>query len=100
MKLMFCMFAEDIELLPPALFSKTVANSRSDPARLSKLLKNLFDCMAKGGLFGADQIARFNGGLFADSDTIDLAAGEIDELLQASRCDWSSVEPSIFGTLF
>ena len=101
MKLMFCMFAEDIELLPRDLFTKTVANARNDPARLSKLLQDLFDAMATGGTFGADDILRFNGGLFADADVIDLTPDEIDDCLhQAALCDWSSVEPTIFGTLF
>ena len=100
MKLMFCMFAEDIDLLPRDLFARTVANASGDPARLSKLLHNLFEAMAKGEPFGADDIAWFNGGLFADADVIDLTRAEIDQLLEAARCDWSSVEPTIFGTLF
>ncbi|MBI1914903.1 MAG: class I SAM-dependent DNA methyltransferase [Planctomycetes bacterium] len=100
MKLMFCMFAEDVELLPRALFARTVANSNKDPARLSKLLKGLFRSMETGEPFGADSIDRFNGGLFSDSDTIDLLPQEIEELHQAAGCDWSSVEPTIFGTLF
>jgi type II restriction/modification system DNA methylase subunit YeeA len=100
MKLMFCMFAEDVELLPRDLFARTVSNARHDPARLSKLLGNLFESMAKGEPFGADDIFWFNGGLFADADTVDLTPGEIDELLRAARCDWSDVEPDIFGTLF
>jgi type II restriction/modification system DNA methylase subunit YeeA len=100
MKLMFCMFAEDIELLPRNLFTRTVANSKKNPAQLSKLLKGLFRSMATGEPFGADEILRFNGGLFADEDTIDLLPEEIEQLHQAAVADWSSVEPSIFGTLF
>jgi hypothetical protein len=77
-----------------------VANARGVPARLSRLLKSLFECMAHGEPFGADDVLHFNGGLFADSDTLDLVPAEIDELLAAAHCDWSSVEPTIFGTLF
>jgi hypothetical protein len=100
MKLMFCMFAEDIDLLPRGLFTKTVANAKHDPARLSRLLTNLFESMAQGEPFGADDVLRFNGGLFADSRVLDLTPADVDELLQAAHCDWSSVEPTIFGTLF
>jgi type II restriction/modification system DNA methylase subunit YeeA len=100
MKLMFCMFAEDIDLLPRDLFARTVGNAKGDPARLSKLLRNLFESMATGEPFGADDIAWFDGGLFADADVIDLTRDEIAELAPAAGCDWSSVEPSIFGTLF
>src|SRR5438094_9803994 len=32
MKLMFCMFAEDIGLLPRELFTRTVANARENPS--------------------------------------------------------------------
>ena len=34
MKLMFCMFAEDIGLLPAKMFSRILANSKFDPLRL------------------------------------------------------------------
>jgi SAM-dependent methyltransferase len=100
MKLMFCMFAEDIDLLPRDLFAKTVTNAKGDPARLSKLLRGLFLAMEKGEVFGADEIPWFNGGLFADAETIDLTPAEIKQLLEAAHADWSNVEPSIFGTLF
>lgn len=100
MKLMFCMFAEDIEPLPKDLFTRTVGNAKNDPKKLSKLLKSLFEAMEKGGNFGPEIIEWFNGGLFADSDVIDLTPGEIKELVDACHADWSNVEPTIFDTLF
>src|SRR5262249_19359243 len=100
MKLMFYMFAEDIELLPEDLFTRTVANAKSNPAKLTRSLKGLFECMATGEPYGADEIAHFNGGLFADSHVIDLTPAEIEELHAAAGGDWSSIEPSVFGTLF
>ena len=77
MKLMFCMFAEDIELLPKKLFSKVLSGSKDEPARLAKLLGSLFEAMSEGGLFGADEILHFNGGLFKDADVIELTPAEI-----------------------
>jgi type II restriction/modification system DNA methylase subunit YeeA len=101
MKLMFRMFAEDIDLLPKDLFLRTVRNCKWEPAKLSKLLANLFDAMAnKDGTFGADEIPWFNGGLFKDAEVIDLTPTEIRHLEVAATYDWSAVEPSIFGTLF
>jgi hypothetical protein len=98
MKLMFCMFAEDIGLLPKDLFLKTVQSSKFDPARLSKLLANLFEAMAnKDGTFGADAILWFNGGLFKDADALDLTPPEIRHLAEAAEYDWSSVEPLLVG---
>src|SRR5438132_4523353 len=56
MKLMFCMFAEDIELLPNRLFTKLLTGAKNDPARLGKLLAGLFEAMRTGGDFGADSV--------------------------------------------
>jgi len=100
MKLMFCMFAEDIELLPSKLFARVVAGfqtrSRSGSA---KRCGRCWDAMAHGGMFGADAILYFNGDLFADARVIDLTAEEIKLLAAAADFDWSVVEPHIFGTL-
>jgi hypothetical protein len=101
MKLMFCMFAEDIGLLPKDLFLRTVAGSKWEPKKLTRLLADLFGAMAqKDGTFGADDIAWFNGGLFKDADVIELTPTEIRLLAAAAAFDWSNIEPSIFGTLF
>jgi len=100
MKLMFCMFAEDIDLLPDKLFSRLLVKARNDPAKVTSRLRNLFQPMARGGDFGDETIQWFNGGLFADADVVELTGGEIEELTRVSGYDWGSVEPSIFGTLF
>ena len=100
MKLMFCMFGEDIGLLPEKLFSRILSGSKNEPKRLGERLGSLFSAMAEGGDFGADQIMHFNGGLFADAEVIELRGGEIEELIRINDYDWGNVEPSIFGTLF
>src|SRR5439155_7520721 len=56
--------------------------------------------MSKGGWFGADEIAWFNGRLFDDDLALDLDAGALDILNRVSSLDWSSIEPSILGILF
>ncbi|HET6410121.1 MAG TPA: DNA methyltransferase, partial [Chthoniobacteraceae bacterium] len=100
MKLIFCLFAEDIELLPSGLFTRILTAGKKDPAKLRPTLQALFAAMSKGGLFGADEILYFNGGLFADDHVLDLTPKEIGLLLEVAAFDWSSIEPSIFGTLF
>jgi type II restriction/modification system DNA methylase subunit YeeA len=100
MRLMFCMFAEDIGLLPAKMFSKILENSKRDPERLAKQLAALFQAMAHGGDFGADPVLHFNGGLFKDADVEKLEVGEIQHIHDAAIPDWAEVEPSIFGTLF
>ena len=100
MKLMFCMFGEDTGLLPRGLFSKLLETAKANPAILPRRLEALFKAMSEGGDYGNDAIPWFNGGLFADADVIPLTQTEIDSLATVSGKDWSSVEPSIFGTLF
>jgi len=100
MKCMFCLFAEDVELLPEKLFERVLRNHRSTPQTLTPALDSLFNSMRHGGSFGAEIIQHFNGGLFDDSRAIDLLPGEIDLLIEAAKQDWSGVEPAIFGTLF
>lgn len=100
MKLMFCMFAEDIDLLPGKVFSRSLTASKKDPHKLAKTLGSLFEAMAHGGNFGADEILHFNGGLFADAEVIELTPAEIATLADTAVFDWSDVEPHIFGTLF
>jgi type II restriction/modification system DNA methylase subunit YeeA len=100
MRLLFCLFAEDIGLLPPKLFSVLLERTRHRPADFKTRLAQLFAAMATGGAFGADDIAHFNGDLFTDAEVFDLSAEDIETLLRVSKLDWSAIEPAIFGTLF
>lgn len=99
-RVVFCLFAEDVGLLPENLFSRIVEKSNREPKRFTKLIGQLFDAMANGGDFGMDTIHYFNGNLFADSAVLELTADEIDRILAGTKLDWSAVDPSIFGTLF
>ena len=99
-RLLFCLFAEDAQLLPNEVFTKLVEQTRRKATNFAPLLKQLFGAMAKGGWFGTDQIPHFNGGLFDDDTVLDLDSDGLDILARVSKLDWSSIEPSIFGTLF
>lgn len=99
-RVVFCLFAEDVGLLPENLFSRAVEKSNRDPVRFTRLLGQLFEAMAHGGDFGLEAIRHFNGDLFSDGAVLDLTAEEIDSILAATRRDWSEVDPSVFGTLF
>lgn len=100
MKLMFCMFAEDIELLPDKVFTKILKTARGDPAKLARNLAELFSAMSTGGDFWGEEVLYFNGGLFADANAIELTADEMQQLVDVARLDWANVAPHIFGTLF
>lgn len=99
-RVVFCLFAEDVGLLPENLFSRAVEKSNRDPVRFTRLLGQLFEAMAHGGDFGLEAIRHFNGDLFSDGAVLDLTTEEIDSILAATRRDWSEVDPSVFGTLF
>jgi hypothetical protein len=97
---LFCMFAEDIGLLPGKLFQRILNKRKTPAAKLNTLLGQLFCLMQSGGDFGVEDIDWFNGGLFAQIEPIELIASEVDTLRAASQMDWSSIEPAILGTLF
>lgn len=99
-RLLFCLFAEDIELLPKGIFSRLVSQTRKNSAAFARQLRTLFTEMAAGGWFGTDQIAHFDGGLFDDDFVLELDSTGLDILVRVSSLDWSSIEPSILGTLF
>jgi len=99
-RLVFCLFAEDIGLLPDMIFTRIVEKSGGDPERFGKLIAQLFEAMAHGGDFGMESIRHFNGNLFNDASVIPLTVDEVKRITGALRLDWSAVDPSIFGTLF
>ena len=99
-RLVFCMFAEDVGLLPGAMFTRMLERARRRPEDFAALAGRLFGAMAQGGDVGFETVARFNGGLFDDDSALPLARSEIDAALEAAALDWSEIDPSILGTLF
>jgi type II restriction/modification system DNA methylase subunit YeeA len=101
MRLLFCLFSEDIGLLPGKLFSRLVESNLLRPAEFTKRLRQLFSAMAgEQGSFGEHDIPYFDGGLFSDDEAYDLTRDDLAVLALSSVLDWSSIEPAIFGTLF
>ena len=99
-RLLFCLFAEDVGILPGGLFTKLVTQPHRTAGAVSEQLRQLFAAMASGGSFGADEIPLVDGGLFNDDSTLDLDGDSLHILAEVSGLDWSSVEPSVLGTLF
>ena len=99
-RLVFCMFADDVGLLPDHMFTRMLRQARRTPTRFTDLAGALFRGMAKGGLVGFETVDWFNGGLFDNSDTLPLEKSDIETVLSASDLDWSDIDPSILGTLF
>ena len=99
-RLVFCMFADDVGLLPDHMFTRMLRHARPAPQRFTELAGELFQVMAAGGRVGYETVAWFNGGLFDDSVALPLEKSDIDTVLAASDLDWSEIDPSILGTLF
>jgi hypothetical protein len=85
-RLLFCLFAEDVGLLPNKVFSKLVSTTRARAPLFVQQLGQLFEAMRTGGFFAMEDIPHFNGRLFDDATVLQL--------------DSESMEPSILGTLF
>ena len=99
-RLVFCMFADDVGLLPDHMFTRMLRHARPAPERFTELAGDLFEVMATGGRVGFETVAWFNGGLFDDSTVLPLEKSDIETVLAASDLDWSEIDPSILGTLF
>ncbi|MCC6675379.1 MAG: class I SAM-dependent DNA methyltransferase, partial [Thermomicrobiales bacterium] len=100
MQVLFCLFAEDVGLLPKGLFAELLRFTAPRPALFPTQIGALFAAMRDGGVFALHAIDRFNGGLFAEIAVEPLTAAELTELAEAARLDWGTVEPAVFGTLF
>ena len=99
-RLVFCMFADDVGLLPDHMFTRMLRQARHTPEQFTELAAELFQVMAAGGRVGFEAVAWFNGGLFDDGAALPLEAADIETVLAASDLDWSEIDPSILGTLF
>ncbi len=100
-RLVFCLFADDVGLLPAGLFERMLDAARKLPARFQGFASRLFAAMAeRGGEVDFTPVAWFNGGLFDDAAALPLDADDIALLQRAAALDWAEVDPSILGTLF
>jgi len=101
-RIVFCMFAEDAKLLPEGLFTRmTRSMQMRPPAETAPQFDALFAKMSAGGLFGADAIRWFNGGLFDDKPALPLERPDIKLICDtAAEHDWSELDPSVFGNMF
>ncbi len=101
MRCLFTMFAEDVGLLPEKSFTQLLNDMQKAPGTFVPMLESLWDSMNKGGFSVVlrKNLPRFNGGLFAEIEVVDLNADQIQLLLEAADSDWRDVEPAIFGTL-
>ena len=99
-RLVFCMFAEDVKLLPNEMFLRTLKAVREGEGDWTELSKSLFKAMKSGGRLGLEKVAHFNGGLFEDAKTLPLEKADVKLLIDVAGKYWGDIDPTIFGTLF
>jgi type II restriction/modification system DNA methylase subunit YeeA len=100
-RMVFCMFAEDVDLLPRKMFQQMLEASLHQPKQFVRNAEQLFRAMAvPDGMVGYHAIEWFNGGLFDDGTALPLTEDDIRVALDAARQNWSEINPSIMGTLF
>ena len=105
MRAIFCMFAEDVDLLPRGKFTQLLQECVAAPRSFVPLVEQLWSKMDTRDsseryfpYFDAD-IRYFNGNLYRDARAFPLQAEEIGELVAAAKHKWTDVDPAIFGTL-
>ena len=115
---LFCMFAEDVGLLPktdskgaftallesfllPSPASGGGAGGEGTNPQFIPLLGALWREMDVGGFSVVlrQTLPRFNGKLFKQPQVLPLTRSQIEHLIEAAKSDWTLVEPAIFGTL-
>jgi type II restriction/modification system DNA methylase subunit YeeA len=99
-RVVFCLFAEDVGLLERGLFTRLVTRTGSDPKKFARHVGELFSVMSTGGDFLLEPIRHFNGSLFDAGAVLELTAEEIEAIGTAAGEDWRAVDVSISGTLF
>ena len=99
-RLVFCLFADDVGLLPDRMFRRLLERARQNADEFVGLARDLFGHMKTGGEFGLEKVEWFNGGLFDNDMALPLGRYDITTVWRAAQLDWSQIDPSIFGTLF
>jgi hypothetical protein len=106
MRILFCMFAEDIGLLPKEKFKQFLRRAESNDKLFQIQLADLWQKMGAPNIEPRfahaveEEVKYFNGGLFSETArTYPLGGFVIHDLYKAARQNWRKVEPAIFGTL-
>lgn len=101
MQCIFAMFADSVGLIDERGFQRFLESYRGKADRFPDAARVFFSAMDGGGhcLATQQRIRQFNGGLFKVVDPMPVTEQELAALIEASKCDWSLVEPAIFGAL-
>lgn len=101
MRVIFTSFAEDMRLLPEHGWTRLLESLRGEAGKFPAMVSGLWETMNAGGfsLVLREELPRFNGGLFEETEALPVTEEQLGLLAEAARLDWRDVEPAIFGTL-
>lgn len=102
MRCLFCMFAEDIGLLPKDSFTSLLVGLRGHPEKFAPMMTGLWKEMDQGrdlSMVLQCPLRAFNGKFFRHQQAWAIDDEQLELLIAAAKADWSHVEPAIFGTL-
>lgn len=107
MRLIFCLFAEDVGIFPEGQFSRVIFTHAGDRGEeMREVIVTAFSAMnlpknARAGLPAwTAEIEYVNGGLFAgDIDAPRFDAIAFRYLKDAARLNWREINPDIFGSM-
>lgn len=107
-RILFCLFADDTRMWRAGLFSEFLKDTGSDGKDTGARIQSLFDWLnthpEKRPKVTDELLKDFpyvNGGLFSERlNSFFFTAEMRNALLNACAYDWSSINPTIFGSLF
>jgi hypothetical protein len=107
-RILFCLFADDTRMWRTGLFSEYLQDTTPDGKDTGSRIQSLFDWLntqpEKRPKVSDELLMDFpyvNGGLFSERLNSFFFTPEMrTALLNASAYDWSSINPTIFGSLF
>lgn len=107
-QVVFCLFGEDTGILPPSLFSETIATyCETDSTQAQKVLTDVFTAMSLPEAARGDDCPTYarkfphvNGGLFKGAPEVPrFTKGSVRYLIDASQLNWRDINPDIFGSM-
>jgi hypothetical protein len=107
-QVVFCLFGEDTGILPPSLFSETIATyCETDSTQAQKVLTDVFTAMSLPEAARGDDCPTYarkfpnvNGGLFKGTPEVPrFTKGSVRYLIDAAQLNWKEINPDIFGSM-
>ena len=100
MQSILAMYADSVGLIRDKGFLTLLKSYRGHADRFHLSAATVFRSMARGGHCAAlrQDVPAFGEGLFREEAALPLSEVDLEVLIRAAGCDWSCVEPAVFGT--